>query len=214
MTRLLLSPDNGPPGPRDVMIDIETLSVRPDAAIVSIGAVVFDPNPGVYGEPMIGEPSHWILDLSDSIRTGGRVDGDTVLWWLMQSDAARQAITSGSQVSTVEALLQLSKFLQLVAPLDHLRVWANGADFDLPILASAYARLGMLAPWRYHNTRCFRTLRKLHPEVPAPAFDGVPHHAGHDALHQARHAVAILQHLAAQRQPLSRPELQSAEAVR
>ena len=34
----------------DVMVDLETLSTKPNAAIVSIGAVFFDPKTGELGD--------------------------------------------------------------------------------------------------------------------------------------------------------------------
>jgi hypothetical protein len=197
-------------GPCDVMIDIECLSTLPDAAIASIGAVRFDPLTG-----LVTEPQHWVVDIGDSIRRGGRVDGETLCWWLQQSDAARAALTTGPRLQLTSALLLLSKYLRATAPIDEVRVWANGADFDLPILASAYARCGVPQPWRYFNTRCMRTLRKLHPDEPAPAFEGVQHHAGHDALHQARHALRILAHMALLRiHARQRPEITHVEPTR
>jgi len=171
----------------DVMVDLETLSTRPDAAIISIGACWFEPVTG-----LVGSPIHILIDLADSIRSGGHVDGDIVHWWLQQSYQARQAITEGCKSTMDDALYALSEYLRSVAPLDKVLVWGNGADFDLSILASAYARADIYLPWRYYNGRCLRTLRKLHPDVDAPKFEGTPHNAADDARHQAQHAVALL----------------------
>lgn len=176
-----------PPGTLDVMIDLETLSTRADAAIVSIGAVWFNPQ-----TQQVGQPIHLVVDMADSIRTGGHVDGNTVAWWLALSDAARQSITTGKRLDMAGALVALGRFLCNVAPDSAVRVWGNGADFDMTILASAYARLNLPLPWRYYNARCFRTLRKLHPDVQAPQFASAEHNAADDALHQALHALAIL----------------------
>lgn len=186
--------DPPPPGTVDVMIDLETLSTRPDAAIVSIGACWFNANTGDVGRPI-----HILIDMADSIRSGGHVDGDTVRWWLQQSDQARQAITQGCRSTMEDALGMLHTYLRGVASFDEVRVWGNGADFDLPILASAFAREHYDQPWRYYNGRCLRTLRKLHPEVDEPTFEGTPHNAAHDARHQALHAIAILRVIAAKK---------------
>lgn len=176
-----------PSGTADVMIDLETLSTRPDAAIISIGACWFNAD-----LQQVGHPWHTRIDMADSIRSGGHVDGDTVRWWLRQSDAARASITEGCSNDIDDALQGLAMYLHSVAPQKEVRVWGNGADFGLPILASAYARADREQPWRYFNGRCLRTLRKLLPQVEAPAFEGTEHNAAHDAQHQARHAIALL----------------------
>lgn len=180
-----------PAGTVDVMIDLETLSTRSDAAIISIGAVWFNAT-----TQEVGHPWHVRIDMAGSIRSGGHADGDTVRWWLRQSDAARASITEGCGNGIDDALQGLALYLRGVAPQKELCVWGNGADFDLPILASAYARASRALPWRYYNGRCLRTLRKLLPHVEAPPFDGTPHNAAHDAHHQALHAIALLREVA------------------
>lgn len=175
-----------PHGTVDVMIDLETMSTRADAAIVSIGACWFNPDTGE-----VGHPFHHVIDLQDSLRSGAHVDGATVAWWLQQSDSARRTITAPGTTVAV-ALQMLTMHLRSVADEKALCLWGNGADFDLPILASAYHRAGLALPWRYFNGRCLRTLRKLLPQVEAPAFEGTEHNAADDAQHQARHAIALL----------------------
>ena len=67
-----------------VMTDIETMGKNPNAPIVAIGAVLFDP---VAGE--LGNQLYVKVNLEDAVRTGGVMDASTVLWWLQQDDAAR-----------------------------------------------------------------------------------------------------------------------------
>lgn len=183
-----------PAGTVDVMVDLETLSTRPDAAIISIGACWFNAD-----TQEVGRPWHTRIDMADSIRSGGHVDGDTVRWWLRQSDAARASITEGCSNLVDDALQGFAMYLRGIAPYSEVRVWGNGADFDLPILASAYARASLEQPWRYFNGRCLRTLRNLHPDVEVPVFEGTEHNAADDAQHQARQAIAILRAIQAQR---------------
>lgn len=179
-----------PAGTLDVMIDIETLSTRGNAAVISIGAVWFNPI-----TLDVGLPIHLRVDMDSAIKSGGHVDGNTVAWWLQQSQAARDGVTQGTALPLWAALEKLSDYLHSVAPEPEVRVWGNGADFDMTILASAYGRVCLPLPWRYYNVRCFRTLAKLHPAIKPPADVGTAHNAAADALHQALHALAILQHM-------------------
>lgn len=175
----------------DVMIDLETMGTRPDAAIVAIGAVEFE----AWPLPQIGRSLYLPVQLASSVAAGGTMDPATVLWWLQQDDAARRELCSPAAVTLREALHRLADWMTRHRPAARLRVWGNGAAFDNVVLRGAYQRLGMDAPWQWPDDRCFRTLRKMVPLVPAPEREGTAHHALDDARHQARHAVAMLRAL-------------------
>ena len=70
----------------------------------------------------------------------------------------------------------------------------NGADFDLPILAAAYAAVGLSVPWKPYNGRCYRTLKNLAPVVKL-ARPGTHHNALDDARTQAVHAIKLMRHI-------------------
>lgn len=71
-------------------LDLETMGTIPGSAIVAIGAVQFE----LDGKYMLGRRFYRTVDLASCIEAGLTVDGDTVMWWLGQSDAARKAITN------------------------------------------------------------------------------------------------------------------------
>lgn len=173
----------------DIMIDLETMGSGPDAAIVSIGACAMSVERGIYSQ------FYSPVSLKSSVKHGGRIDADTVLWWLRQSEAARASLTDPAAPPThiIQALGDLSDWMGSLAPeVNDRRVWGNGADFDLPILASAYRGIGEAAPWPYFGSRCFRTIKNLHRHIPAPARHGTHHQALDDAVHQAEHWLAIM----------------------
>lgn len=159
-----------------LMLDIETLGTRPNAPILSIGAVVFDPTTGKQGETFYRaiEPANAFLH--------GVPDGDTFKWWMGQSDAARKAAVAGTALLG-DALMGLSK---LPLPWKDVRVWANDPDFDVTILTYGFHKaLGCLPPWRFWNTRSCRTIAEIAGKRP-PAPSGVHHNALDDAIHQAK----------------------------
>ncbi|WP_054413031.1 exonuclease, partial [Escherichia albertii] len=63
-----------------LMIDLETMGKNPDAPIISIGAIFFDPQTGDMG-PEFSKT----VDLETA---GGVIDRDTIKWWLKQSREA------------------------------------------------------------------------------------------------------------------------------
>lgn len=170
------------------MIDLETMGTGPDAAIVAIGAVLFDPAAGGDG---MGAQREWTIDLADAMHNGGRVDAGTVQWWLRQSEAARAALQRPAE-PLYSALPSLADWLRLHGV---EQMWGNGADFDLVILASTYRRAAIHWPITYRQHRCLRTLRSLRPDVKVQA-EGTHHTALADARWGARLAVQILRGLA------------------
>lgn len=178
------------------MLDLETMGTGPDAAIVSIGAVLFDPladGDGLLPGEGRGE---WYrrVSLADAMHQGGQADASTILWWLQRSEAARGELV-GRAESMLESLSSLGYWMRLHA-VDE--VWSNGADFDLVILGGAYRRASIAKPWSHKQQRCFRTLRALYPhaEKTVQSDDAdTRHHALADARWQARVAVAILREM-------------------
>ena len=174
----------------DVMLDLETMGTSNDAAIVAIGAVEFD----VVAGP-IGEVFYRTIDLSSAVAEGGVIDAATVMWWLRQSDAAREALYGrGDTLHIRQGLHEFAAWMS--ARGKDVKVWGNGAAFDNVILAQAYRRMGLPVPWQHWDDRCYRTVRALYPDIQMQRT-GVHHNAGDDAVSQAQH---LLQILAAQHQ--------------
>lgn len=182
---------------RDVMVDIETLGTKPGSAIVSIGAVAFDPDAGTLGVEHYG-----VVSLASSLAYGATVDADTVSWWGRQKPEAQRVLfeaLSPNAASLHAALADLSTFLRSIGDVAGLRIWGNGSDFDNVLLLAAYQQTGSVAPWEFWNNRCFRTAKNMFRGF-EPTREGEHHNALDDARHQARHALAI----AAARQALRR----------
>jgi exodeoxyribonuclease VIII len=164
----------------NVMIDLETTGVTPGCCILSIGACTFD----------LREEFYSTISLSNSHTRGLFDDPDTIAWWSKQSEKARKEAFSG----TKDLLVVLGEFQTWFNRLDgkDKKVWGNGADFDLPILAFAYRLAGIKLPWKPFNGRCYRTLKNLYKSVEGPKFSLDKHDALVDAKIQAEHASRIL----------------------
>ncbi|EFA8541258.1 exonuclease, partial [Escherichia coli O157:H7] len=125
-----------------LMIDLETMGKNPDAPIISIGAIFFDPQTGDMG-PEFSKT----IDLETA---GGVIDRDTIKWWLKQSREAQSAIMT-DEIPLDDALLQLREFIDENSGEFFVQVWGNGANFDNTILRRSYERQGIPCPWRYYN---------------------------------------------------------------
>jgi len=173
----------------NIMLDLETLSSRPDACIVAIGAATFSEDGADQDRVFFSRRRfYFAVDPCSAQNAGGGLDARTIQWWAKQSDAARAALNDRSAVSVEEALRRFTLFCEL---LGDVKVWGNGASFDNVVLRQAYERLGQEAPWSFRNERCYRTLKNLRPDIAFEPF-GTAHHALDDAIAQARHAERIL----------------------
>ena len=174
-----------------LMIDLETMGKNPDAPIISIGAIFFDPQTGDVG-PEFSKT----IDLETA---GGVIDRDVIKRWLKQSREAQSAIMT-DEIPLDDALLQLREFIDENSGEFFVQVWGNGANFDNTILRRSYERQGITCPWRYYNDRDVRTIVELGKAIDFDArtaipFEGERHNALDDARYQAKYVSAIWQKL-------------------
>lgn len=156
-----------------VMIDLETMGTSPTAAIVSIGAVCFDPVAGTVDED---DTFYRRVDLQNAVRHGGTMDASTVLWWLGQPEDARMEIVQGGMLLP-GALRDLTSWYTVHRP---EAVWSHGKEFDLTILEGAMQRLGVICPWTRGEKMDTRTVFAL----AGIWYKGTQHHALKDVIGQ------------------------------
>lgn len=171
----------------NLMIDLETMGTAPDAAIVSVGAVLFN-----EADSDVGPCFYRNINLADSVALGFKLDPGTVMWWLGQSEYARNAIRfNGSPVRSV--LEDLVQFIAVGSGVERsrLKVWGNSPSFDCVKLQAHFDKCGVQAPWLYFNERCYRTIRERNRNVAQDDNKAVHHNALDDAIHQARHLQKI-----------------------
>lgn len=168
---------------KNVMVDCESLGTTASAVILSIGAVRFD----LESDQISDDGFYASVSIESNLDLGRRVQEDTLLWWLKQPAAALQVFHE----EKIELGTALEDFSDWIGTDDH-HMWSNGADFDLPMLAHAYRQVGIEAPWKFWNNRCFRTYKNLPgaKNIRTPAV-GVKHNALSDAHQQAVTVQAI-----------------------
>lgn len=195
------------------VIDIETYDTRPTARVATIGIVAVDL---VSGETV--DFAHLLLSAQDQpFRTQS---DDTMRWWVGQSNEARQAAFgfAGARMPAVSALYEMDSLIHRVCPPSAqtprtFGVWGYGASFDIVVLESLYADLGMTLPWTYRQHRDLRTLYELAGIKLADFVEPgeTPHIAVDDAKAEARAMLAALDRLGHRFAP--RPEALTAKAV-
>jgi hypothetical protein len=174
----------------NIMIDLETLGTKPGSVVLSIGAVVFAED-CVH----LGTPFYDVIRVESSLKAGLTIDASTLLWWSKQDRTVYQeALGTLSASPLADVLQRFNSWLEFNTTPSSVKVWGNGADFDLTLLLACYRAVDLQAPWQFWNHRCYRTLKALgtvtHPDVRAEKTNN--HNALDDARNQAEHAVALL----------------------
>jgi hypothetical protein len=127
-------------------------------------------------------------------------DPETVEWW-SNPDRFEAANAFTNPVDLREALITFAVWLSQLSgtlydrcgivndPVDNVRIWAHGPQFDVSILAATYEAVGLPIPWHYRAPRDTRTIMEaagMDPHKGLEQFStGTHHHALDDAICQA-----------------------------
>ena len=161
----------------DVMLDLETLSVRPDAVILTFGACKFSP----YKQHDIVDGIYFRVNVDEQIALNRHVDDNTVAWWGQQADDVREeALGEGNRDSLDEFTRSLNRF---IVGCDN--IWAQGPVFDIVILENLYRQLNLPCPWQFWQIRDSRTLLSTHGDPRDKNKAGL-HNALEDCVSQAQ----------------------------
>jgi hypothetical protein len=181
---------------RHAMIDLETLSVRNDAAVISIGVAIFD-------DDDIVDSVGWALSPKS---VHGHIDPNTVFWWTQQSEAAREYSFTGKYLSMTVGF----ELKTLLAKHDVKEVWSKDPHFDHVILTEWWHRVEKVEhynlgefPYHYRAPRSYRTLesealRAGFTEDMWSQFNYVAHNPVDDAVTQARAVIQMRKLLGSQ----------------
>ncbi|AUR87725.1 ribonuclease H-like domain protein [Vibrio phage 1.103.O._10N.261.52.F2] len=170
------------------VVDEESMSTEPNAAILAIGATMIDDLEAV-------DRFYVTVDLQSCLAVGLHESESTRKWWSEQSAEAFNA-TQTNCVPIQTALQMWSDWIGKHGG-ESVRLMGNGPCADNMWLNSAYKACGMTNPVPFWNDICHRTLnwiggKWLGVTKEDVSFKGVKHHAGDDAEHEAQHAIMVL----------------------
>ena len=134
-----------------MMFDLETMSTNPNAAIASIGAVIFDEKLGIT------DRFYTNVSLKSCKDVGLHFSDDTIQWWKQQKPEVMASLMV-DPIPVSEAVIGLFDFYK-----NHkcVEVFSWGANFDFPVISSASGsdrirRGGGLCHPEYWGSTCKR----------------------------------------------------------
>jgi DNA polymerase III epsilon subunit-like protein len=119
----------------NIMIDIETLGIKPTAPILQIGMA------RLIGDEIVSHS--WLIDIETA---GGIIEPATLKWW-------GKNITLGGTIPLNSALWEMNQYIHAGD-----LVWAKSPQFDLVIIRESMARCAITPNWSYRQERDLRTL--------------------------------------------------------
>lgn len=165
--------------PAQFHLDLETLSRKTNAPILSIGACFNEYNfycevdqSGYIAQPFYPEPA-------------------TVDWWEKRG-GFQPSVTPKTPFDAIASFAIWMN--QYGGKLESFEVWANSPSFDCEMLKYHFAHYNIACPWQYYQERDVRTAKNIARAMRLPIREqDAPHHALRDALQQ-RDLVASIYH--------------------
>lgn len=169
---------------KDVMLDFETFGNSKDKCLCQVGAIYFDNKTGELGKSYKSN-----IDAASHVKLGGKIDAETVYWWLKQSDAARNSISAVPEITkdVYTVMTELNEFLK-----DATRIWSH-ATFDFVTLNDTLKQLNIKPRFSYKAGMDLRTLVYLAGiKVDKTSREGTHHDALDDCKYQVKYCVTSL----------------------
>lgn len=176
------------------VVDLETLGKGPRAVIGEIGVVIVDV------EQLVAVDEFYCRV---SLHQPRQRDESTMSWWDQQRIDSPQAwlemFKNTDRLCLADAIDALKDFLARHFPRAlAVELMGNGPEFDNVILEDAYSQCGIELPWSFRGNQSLRTvvlmgrlLLDIDPKFQIE-FEGIRHHALHDARHEAAYLISIL----------------------
>lgn len=153
--------------PVHIMLDNETLSVLPNAHIVQVALVHFDPH---SFEPLADQ----VISIDYARQPGTVIEAGTVSFWMTQPKETQQAVFYGDEdrIPIRTACCELYRFVidacrrvwqedgtpTLSDLHQSVHIWAKPARFDIPQWENAFRHSDVQVPWFRRNVNDVQSL--------------------------------------------------------
>lgn len=169
------------------MIDIETMSTDERALVMSVGVVSWRTN--LTKKPTILATEVFYPSLEQQRAYNRVIDIETVMFWMQQSEKARQGIYTDQNRCSVEFMFNWLRD----SITDETKIWSNSPNFDTTILGTLADDAGVPrfgGHWQYRDVRTL--LDETHIDK-APLFDllGVE---SHDPIGDCKVQITAVEH--------------------
>ena len=160
----------------DITFDLETCDVSPSAAPLQLAAIAWDRTTrkpisiDTPTDPFLRDKEDHELcifnervDLACAVMDGFTFNQDTIDFWARQEPEVQAVVVNGDRQKLSPQMLYESFFKWLTTmkemfEADHLVLWCQGQDFDIPMMKYAAMKFGLKIPVNQYSYRDARTI--------------------------------------------------------
>lgn len=172
---------------KQVMIDIESLSSEPNAAVIAIGLCLFDEKDIIDTHQILIDPRY----------APGHRDEETLAWWNRQTHGVFKEMMSGDTMpwDACQEMYEICRDKWKART-----VWANAPTFDISILRQLFKIYGVEFPFHFSKEMDYRSIKHFAKQMgidfSGPLNERLAHDAESDAIAQAKALQIMLRDLA------------------
>lgn len=138
---------------KHIIIDIETLGRRNDAAVTQVGIIPADENFNALDQYLIQ------VDSNAWSTCGRTFTGETLLWWIQQKNTPVSKFPTQIANSYKDLIEKLNYVFRRYNTEDSI-VWTKGS-MDLFCIKDLYEYFDMDIPWKFWQPRNIRTAKEI-----------------------------------------------------
>lgn len=182
-------------------MDIETLSTRADAVVLSIGICFFDDEKDQSFQEIVDNGVELFFCRDTQTEKGRHVMPSTVQWWSEQGEEAQRVLKANELITPRDFHPLLEKVcedrgMSYNWVKKYCRWFTRGPHFDIAICDHLFADYNVTPPWKYYKVRDIRTWLECHGlednlKLVKPQ-EMVAHNALHDAAFDAWMMLQVL----------------------
>lgn len=136
-----------------IIVDIETLGRRNDAAVTQVGIVIADENFNILD-------AYLIQVISNAWNTCDRTfTGETLLWWIQQKNTPVSEFPT-QIANSYKDLVEKLNYIFRKYNTENSIVWTKGS-MDLFCLKDLYEYFNIDTPWKFWQPRDIRTAKEI-----------------------------------------------------
>jgi 3'-5' exoribonuclease Rv2179c-like domain len=140
-------------GEAHIMVDLETMGTNTNSIILSIAAIRFVPQTGKHMGKFYRK-----INIDSYEKDKFTFDGDTLKWWMSQSQEARnEAFCGDDRLPIKKVLEEFITWCRNISGNAIVKPWSHGASFDIPIVAFVMKHYKLKEPWGFTDIRDTRT---------------------------------------------------------
>jgi 3' exoribonuclease, RNase T-like len=183
----------------NVMVDLETMGLPPDGAILRVGMVPFSLEAGAEA---IAPREQWLdigLNPTNNVLAGRSLDSAMVRWWGSQPKEVWDAVRAQPMAGTAAELAERVTAWMGENLSEGADLWARPPHFDLALLFNLLGRQLCPSSGPLRNVMDHRMVTRLIGELgmpgPDPGLRGPAHVASEDAAWQALEVICLVREL-------------------